>query len=216
MTEENPPKAPDVPEDGGEGHGPPEGEEGHENEEFLADASSEALRRTLQNRRARASGEEQEELTPEEQQALRKSFEKIRRVLNPFVNIRLPTYKFPQTRQLGFSSAVMENLMGASGVYDQNAKSYLPAMQIRQNWIKNMGIINSDFIKDAGLLQMQPLIQQLAKNVDFGVLGQYAKVSEQIGVQQASWFKNIIPSFDKLKAAFWPSNLREIEELGRV
>src|SRR5699024_7044120 len=136
----------------------------------------------------------------------------IRGTYNPLVNIEPPTYNRPKRPHIGFSPAVMKNLMGASGIYDQIAKSYLPAVQTQQNWVKNMGIINSDFMKNAGLLQTQPLIQRIMKGVDFGVFDQYTKLA-QVGAQQASWFRDIIPNLDRLKTAFWPPNLRDIEAL---
>lgn len=180
--------------------------------EHPADPSSETLRKALQNRRAKSAGDEQKDLTPEEQEASRKSFETVRRAVNPLANIKLPTYTFPKMPQIGLSPAVVKNLTGASGIYDRVAKSYLPGVQIQQNWVKNMGIINSDFMKNAGLLQTQPLIQRLMKGVDFGGFNQYAKLA-QVGARQASWFRDIIPNLDRLKAAFWPPNLRDIEDL---
>jgi hypothetical protein len=210
MNDEQPecPEESDIPEEE-EG-----GEKGEGSEEPSSDTASAALRKTFQNRRA-TSGELQEELTQEEQEELRRSVEKTRSFVSRLASYRIPKFAVHQMPQIGISPKVIKGLTGAHGVYDQIAKSVFPATQIQEAWTKNLGIINSDIIKgfSAAHFQTQSIIEHLAKNIDLGAISQYTTLAEQFRVQQASWFKNIIPNLDKLKAAFWPPNLRDIEGL---
>ncbi|PZP26280.1 MAG: hypothetical protein DI613_15700 [Kocuria rhizophila] len=205
------PEESDIPEEA-EG-----GEVGEGSEEPLSDTASEALRRALHNRRAKASGNSQEELTPEEQEELRRSAEKIRSsIVNPLANYKVPKFALPQMPQIGISSEVINRFMGTHGAYDQIAKAVFPAIHMQDAWTNNLGVINSDIIKRFGApqLQAQSIIDQLAKNFDLGAINQYTKLAEQFRVQQTSWFKDTIPNLDKLQTAFWPPNLRDIEDLG--
>lgn len=204
------PEESDIPEDA-EG-----GEKGESIEKPSSDTVNEVLRKAFQNRQAKTSGEPQEELTPEEQEEMGRSVETIRRsIVNPLTNYKIPKFALSQMPQIGISPEVIKRLTGAHGIYDQIATSAFPATQIQGAWTKNLGIINSDIIRgfNATQLQTQSIIEQLAKNVDLGAISQYKKLAEQFRVQQASWFKKIIPNLDKLDAAFWPPNLREIEDL---
>ncbi|MCQ9388102.1 hypothetical protein NQ038_05505 [Brevibacterium sp. 50QC2O2] len=192
------------------------GEKDERNQESSSDTTSETLRKSLQNRRSKTSDVLQDELAPNDQEELRKFVEKIRpSIVNPLANYKIPKFALPQRPQIGISPEVIKRFTGALGVYDQIAKSAFSAAQTQSAWTKNLAIINSDAIRrfSATQLQAQSIIEQLAKNVDLGAISHYTKLAEQFRVQQASWFKNIIPNLDTLKAAFWPPNLRDIEGL---
>lgn len=91
-----------------------------------------------------------------------------------------------------------------------------PVIQAQRAWQRQFAqTISSDALKALAPMQEQirHLNANLARNVDFGALGQYAKLTEQLRAQQAHWFKEIVPHLAKLRDAFWPPNLRGIENL---
>lgn len=54
---------------------------------------------------------------------------------------------------------------------------------------------------------------QLTKNLDFGFSTPISKITQQFAIQQASWLKTLGPTLERLKASFYPPNLRTIEDL---
>lgn len=214
MADEEPPGQPEDAEEPEEAEEVEEVEDGEsdDGDEASRSAGSEALRKALQNRRTK-SEEEKEELTPEEQEELRKSAERLRRAIDPIANY-LPKFTLPQMPQIGFSQDLIEKLTGATGFYDQIAKSLLPAIPVQDVWSKNLGIINSDLLKRFGAtqLQMQPVLEQLNKRLDFG-LPSGAKWAEQFASYQPAWFKDLESTLERLRVSPYPPNLREIEDL---
>lgn len=91
-----------------------------------------------------------------------------------------------------------------------------PLLRAQRVWQRQLAqSISSDALKALAPMQeqMRQMTAILARNVDFGALGQYAKLNEQFRAQQATWFKDIVPQLARLKNAFWPPNLRGIEDL---
>jgi hypothetical protein len=75
--------------------------------------------------------------------------------------------------------------------------------------------INSDIFNTIALQQsnLNRIASQLTKNIDFGLSETINKFASQLAAQQASWLKAIGPSLVNLKAAFYPANLHDIEDL---
>lgn len=192
------------------------GKQGEGSEPASPNAAGEAHLRRFQNRRETTPGDSAKELTPEEQEEFWRSAERIRdSIVNPVAKYTIPMSALPTLPQINILADVVNGFTGADGVYGQLAKSVLPTTHMQDIWSRSLGIINSDIMKEftSTRFQTQSIIEQLAKNVDLGAISQYTKAAEQFRVQQASWFKNIIPNLDKLKTAFWPPNLRDIENL---
>jgi len=90
-----------------------------------------------------------------------------------------------------------------------------PTLNAHRVWQSQLESINSNALKALGPAreQMRALGENLTRNVDFSGLGEYTKLAERLRTQQAKWFKDVLPDLVQLRAAFWPSNLREIEGL---
>jgi hypothetical protein len=153
--------------------------------------------------------EERIELTPEQEEALRRTMESIRRSLNP--KIRLPTFTLPEStlRNIAAISRIAEaqQVMVASAIK--------PILDAQAAWQKQFLVINSDIFKSKALAQsnLNLIASQLTKNIDFGIAESAAKIAAQFTAQQATWLKNIGPAIASMHAAFYPPNLRAIEGL---
>lgn len=90
-----------------------------------------------------------------------------------------------------------------------------PLVDSRGAWQKQFSSINSDIFKSSALAQstINALTGQLYKNVDFGLSDTFAKIAQQVASQQSEWIKTLGPSLERMKLAFYPSNLRSIEGL---
>ena len=86
----------------------------------------------------------------------------------------------------------------------------------QQALANQFSVINSDLFKNTVLGQQSTLnaiTAQITKNIDFGLGGSFAKLAQQIADQQSAWLKNLGPNLDWLKGAFYPQNLRDIDDL---
>jgi len=150
------------------------------------------------------------ELTPEQRDALRRSMENLRRSLSPKINFNFPTIKL--------SESTLKSISRVSSLAAQHSKLFdslklVPAAQ--DVWKKQFGPINSDLFKvhAANQAQFAKLSAQLTKNLDFGYNDSLSKITQQFAAQQASWLKTLGPTLEKLKASYYPPNLRAIEDL---
>ena len=123
-------------------------------------------------------------------------------------------------KRLSQSFASQIDLPAIRGILDQQRdvlrEAFAPMLEAQRVWSRQLEKnINSNALKTLAPVQepMRELADNLARNVDFGGLGDYAKLTEQIRTQQAQWFKDILPDLARPRAAFWPPNLREIEGL---
>ncbi|WP_416405494.1 hypothetical protein [Arthrobacter sp. LFS091] len=60
---------------------------------------------------------------------------------------------------------------------------------------------------------MNSIAAQLTRNVDFGLSGAFAEQANRFAASQFSWLQELGPVFERLKASFYPSNLRGISGL---
>lgn len=134
--------------------------------------------------------------------------EKLRRSLSPKLNFSFPTIKL--------SESTLKSISVASSLAAQHSKvfdSLKPVLAAQDAWKKRFGLINSDIFKThaANQAQFAKLSAQLTKNLDFGFSESLSKITQQFAAQQASWLKTLGPTLEKLKASFYPPNLRAIE-----
>lgn len=133
--------------------------------------------------------------------------ENQRRSFSSKINFNLPTIKLPES--------TLKNISVALSLGAQHSKlfdSLKPVLAVRDAW-KQFGVINSDIFKmhAANQTQFAKLSAQLTKNLDFGFSESLSKITQQVAAQQASWLRTLGPTLQKLKASFYPPNLRAIE-----
>lgn len=150
------------------------------------------------------------ELTPEQGETVRRSVENLRRSLALKINFHLPTIKLPES--------TLKSVSMVSSFAAQRAKlfdSLKPVLAAQDARKKQFGLINSDIFKThaASQVQFAKLSAQLTKNLDFGFSTSISKITQQFAAQQAPWLKTLGPTLERLKASFYPPNLRSIEDL---
>ena len=149
------------------------------------------------------------EVTPEQGDAVRRSVENLRRPLVPKISFNLPTIKLPEST-LKSISMVSSFAAQHAGLLD----SLKPLLAAQDAWEKQFSLINSDAFKThASQAQFAKLSAQLTKNLDFGFSTSISKITQQFAAQQAPWLKTLGPTLERLKASFYPPNLRTIEDL---
>lgn len=134
--------------------------------------------------------------------------ENLRRSLSPKINFNFPTIKL--------SESTLKSISVASSLAAQHSElfdSLKPVLAPQDRWKKQFGLINSDIFKihAANQAQFAKVSAQLTKNLDFGFSVLLSKITQQFAAQQASWLKTLGPTLEKLKASFYPPNLRAIE-----
>lgn len=144
------------------------------------------------------------ELTPEQRERLHKSMERLRRSIEPKIDFNVDNV----TRL----SKIIADATSMSRVATEAMK---PLLAAQDAWTKQFKIIDSDFFRThaASQAQFAKLSDQLAKNMDFGLSETVAKITQQYAAQQAPWLKTLGPRLARLKASFYPLNLRDIEDL---
>lgn len=168
------------------------------------------------------------ELTVEQREKLGKSMDSLSRAIvpidpkfqhlvSPAFNklaadmVKLPSFRLPES--------TLKNLTAMTGIGNaaQSAVTGMmkPLVDVQSGWVKQFGVINSDIFKSAVLGQpnLNSVAAQLAKNVDFGLSGSFAALAQQFAAQQSSWLDALGPTLERLKASFYPSNLRSIDGL---
>ena len=150
------------------------------------------------------------DLTPEQQEQLRTSMENLRRSLAPKFDFKFRTFKLPES--------TLKSITAISGIAAQQSKmfeSLKPMLAAQSAWQKQFKVINSDIFKGTSLAQsnLNLIASQLTRNVDFGLSKSFSRIAEQFAAQQSAWLKSIGPTLERLKANFYPPNLRGIEGL---
>jgi hypothetical protein len=150
------------------------------------------------------------DLTPEQREQLRTSMENLRRSLAPKFDFKLRAFKLPESTLKSFTAI--------SGIAAQQSKmfeSLKPMLDVQSAWQKQFKVINSDIFKGTSLAQsnLNLIASQLTRNVDFGLSKSFSRIAEQFAAQQSAWLKSIGPTLERLKASFYPRNLRGIEGL---
>lgn len=88
-------------------------------------------------------------------------------------------------------------------------------MESQKAWQRQTFAINSDALK--GITQMQDrmrvLTADLTKNIDFGLGKVAADLAKSFTAQQNALWKNLEPALRQIKRAFYPPNLRDIDDL---
>lgn len=159
------------------------------------------------------------DLTPEQREQLRTSMENLRRSLAPKFDFKFWTFKLPESTLKSFTAI--------SGIAAQQSKmfeSLKPMLDVQSAWQKQFAqsawqkqfkVINSDIFKGTsfGQSNLNLIASQLTRNVDFGLSKSFSRIAEQFAAQQSAWLKSIGPTLERLKASFYPPNLRGIEGL---
>ena len=151
-----------------------------------------------------ADDDEPIELTPEQLERLHKSMERLRRSMAPKIDFNL-----------GNVTGLSQIIADATRVSRVAAEAMKPFLAAQDAWTRQFKIIDSDFFKThaASQVQFAKLSADLTKNVDFGLSKTVAKITQQYAAQQATWLKTLGPTLARLKASFYPPNLRDIEDL---
>ncbi|MCE6995406.1 hypothetical protein LZG04_11385 [Saccharothrix sp. S26] len=153
------------------------------------------------------------ELTPKQQETLRKSMEQVRRSLGPRIGFTLPSMS------QFIPDSVLKNMTTLSAFTETQqaivGNAIKPFLDSQAAWRKQFSVINSDIFRTTGLQQsnLNRIASQLTRNIDFGLGGTLAEVASRFAAQQASWLKAIGPSLANLKWTFYPPNLQDIEGL---
>jgi hypothetical protein len=155
-------------------------------------------------------GDANTELTPEQEEALRRAAENIRRALTP--KIKLPPVTLSESTLRNFA-AISQIAEAQQAMVSRAIKPILAAR--RAAWQKQFAVINSDIFKSTALAQsnLNLIASQLTRNVDFGISESMARIVAQLAAQQAAWLKAIEPALASLRLAFYPPNLRPIKDL---
>lgn len=134
--------------------------------------------------------------------------EDLRRSLSPKFNF--PTIRLPESTLKRISAA--SSLAAQHSKFFDPLKPVLAAQDARKKQFR-FRLINSDIFKRhaANQTQFAKLSAQLTKNLDFGFSESLSKITQRFAAQQASWLKTLEPTLEKLKASFYPPNLRAIE-----
>jgi hypothetical protein len=149
------------------------------------------------------------ELAPAQREALRKSVESLRELVLP--KIDLPRFALP--------ASTLKTFAAISGIAERQQailrNAVKPTIGSHAAWPKQPSMINSDIFKSSTLAQsnINALIGRLYKNVDFGLSDSFAKIAQQVAAQHSAWIKTLGPSLERLRLAFFPSNLHPIEGL---
>ena len=154
------------------------------------------------------------ELTPEQWARLRKSMESMSRAIAP-IDPKFQDVVAPAFNQLAADMIKLPSFRLPESTFENLTAAMKPVVNAQAQWAKQFGMINSDVFKGLALAQsnLSSVAAQLTKNVDFGLSGLFAESLQQFAAQQSSWLKDLGPAFERLKASFYPPNLRSIVEL---
>jgi hypothetical protein len=152
-------------------------------------------------------------LTPEQREQLRRSMEILSRAIEP-IGPKLQSIVGPGFNKLAADMLKLPSFRLPESIF-KNIAGAKPLTDAQSQWVKQLGVINSDVFKSAALAQsnLDSITAQLTKNVDFGLSGSFAKGLQQFAAQQSSWLRDLGSTLGRLKASFYPPNLREIAGL---
>jgi hypothetical protein len=155
-------------------------------------------------------GSDDPELTPEQGDAVWRPTENMWQPFASKIDFNLPAIKIPESTLMNISA-----VSRFAAQYTKLFDSLMPVLAAQDAWKKQIGFLNSDIFKvhAANQAQFSALSAQLTKNLNFGLSAPISKIVKQFAAQQASWLRTLGPTFERLKAAFYPLNLRAIENL---
>lgn len=148
-----------------------------------------------------------ESLSPEEKERLaattREAMKRINEAMAPKIDFS------GIVKAEGIMSAAMRNLQLPS---QSIIRSLTESQRI---WQRQAFAINSDALKGITQAQeqMRLLSANLTKNIDFGLGKVAAELTKSFAAQQTALWKNLEPALRQIKRAFYPPNLRDIDEL---
>jgi hypothetical protein len=117
------------------------------------------------------------------------------------------------------SESTLKNIAAISRINEaqltmmsRTARPYLDTHAALQ---KRFARITSDLLKNHASAErnLNLIVAQLTRNVDFGAAGTLARVASTFIAQQAIWLKNFTPAIAAMRAAFYPPNLRGVANL---
>lgn len=146
--------------------------------------------------------ERRRELTPAERAAARQAMEALRLALNARVQFQAPRYTFAEST----IQAITEHQRTRINQLVQ------PMLDAHIRWQKQM---SSDILKFTGAMepQLKLVSERLVNSADFAFDRMAQRFAEQWATQQATWLKGLSRTFERLKVAFFPSNLQSIDGL---
>lgn len=156
---------------------------------------------------------EDEDLSPKQQEALRRAMDQVRRSLFPTIAVKL----LP-TRQL-VPNSVLKNFTTLSAFAEAQqalvSNAIKPFLDSQAALQQRFSLINSDIFKFTALQQsnLNSVASQLTRNLNFGLSETTTRFASQFATQQASWLRAIGPSLAHFKWTFYPPNLQDIEDL---
>lgn len=169
---------------------------------------------------------ERRELTPEEQEKLRRLAASLRGISVPKFDFKIPklvdTSAFAKiaadaARLSSFTlpESTLKNFSALAAQQSRMLDSIKPIIEAQSAWKKQFEGLNSDFFKTHAATQAQfaKLGANLTKTIDFGISDSFAKMASQFAAQQSAWLKTLGPTLERLRASFYPPNLRDIENL---
>lgn len=117
---------------------------------------------------------------------------------------------FASTQSFAWSKIAAE----AARTSQLAARALAPFASAQQAWARQASIVSSDYFKSNALSQTQfaALSTSLSRTVDFGLNPALRRLAEQYAREQTAWLR-AIPKFPDLKGAFYPPNLRTIDDL---
>lgn len=113
------------------------------------------------------------ELTPEQAAARRRTMESVRRSLAS--KIQPPKFALPES--------TLANIAAVSGIaeaqQDMVTRAIKPFLDAQPVWLTQITTFNSDIFQSHALSQfnLNPVISQLTRNIDFGIAAQAARTA---------------------------------------
>ena len=166
------------------------------------------------------------ELTPAEREQLGRLADRLRDLIALRESLKVPnivhTSAFTKVvpNAAKFSSFILhgsthKKILALAGFANLRARlldSLRPALDFQGDWMKKIGLVNSDIFKIHAATQagFAELGTKLTKNLDFGV---FTKLGQQFAEQQSRWLKTLAPTLERLRESFYPPNLRSIKDL---
>lgn len=158
------------------------------------------------------------ELTPEQRKRLRRAFENLQGAMLPKFHFNLPDLTDLTKVHTSIAKAVAvpgpvtENLSAFTGISNAAAEALRPFQAARTQWAEQLSVINSDALKSlAAMPRMDSIFAEIAKNADFA--DSVSRLAEQTAQQHEATFRSLAESAKRLSTAFYPPNLRDIEDL---
>lgn len=148
--------------------------------------------------------EERIQLTPEQTENLRRTMANLQRSLAPHSNLPKVTW----------AASARKNAADLSGIIEVRQASFAAAFKsVLETQAAGQKKISASISSDL----VGRMAEQLTKNIEFGrivsSLDIVAKVNATFVKHQQSLFESLGPALKELRARFYPSNLRAIEDL---